>query len=121
MTVLGCLLSVSGLYSLASLNIHRRTKEIGVRKVLGASIISILRLINYEFVLILLIAAILGGTGGYILTNGLLSDLYAQHIDVNILTVVLSGIIVLLIGMSATSLTIWTAANSNPIKALASD
>jgi ABC-type antimicrobial peptide transport system permease subunit len=51
----------------------------------------------------------------------LLSDLYAQHIDVNILTVIISGVIVLLIGISATSLTIWGAANSNPVKALASD
>jgi ABC-type antimicrobial peptide transport system permease subunit len=121
MTVLGCLLSVSGLYSLASLNIHRRTKEIGVRKVLGASIISILKLINLEFVLILFISAVLGGIGGYMLAKGLLSDLYAQHIDVNILTVIISGVIVLLIGISATSLTIWGAANSNPVKALASD
>ena len=49
MTVLGCMLSVSGLYSMATLNMHRRTKEIGVRKVLGASVLSILKLINLEF------------------------------------------------------------------------
>jgi ABC-type antimicrobial peptide transport system permease subunit len=121
MTVLGCLLSVSGLYSLASLNIHRRTKEIGVRKVLGASVINILKLINFEFALILFASAILGGMGGYVLTNALLSDLYAQHIDVNILTVIISGVIVLLIGISATSLTILSAANANPVKALAGD
>jgi ABC-type antimicrobial peptide transport system permease subunit len=121
MTVLGCLLSVSGLYSLASLNIHRRTKEIGVRKVLGASIISILKLINLEFVLILFISAVLGGIGGYLLTNGLLSDLYAQHIDVNIVTVICGGAFVFLIGLFATSVTIWRAANANPVKALASD
>ena len=121
MTVLGCLLSVSGLYSMASLNIHRRTKEIGVRKVLGASIISIQKLINYEFVLILLAAAVLGGFGGYTLTNGLLSDLYAQHIDVNIVTVICGGGFVFLIGLFATSVTIWRAANWNPVKAIASE
>ena len=121
MTVLGCLLSVSGLYSMASLNIHRRTKEIGVRKVLGASIISIQKLINYEFVLILLAAAVLGGIGGYIMTSGLLSDLYAQHIDVSIVTVIGGGCFVFLIGLFATSVTIWRAANSNPVKAIASE
>ena len=52
MTALGCILSVSGLYSMASLNMHRRTKEISVRKVLGASVLSIMRLINFEFVMI---------------------------------------------------------------------
>ena len=121
MTVLGCLLSVSGLYSLASLNIHRRTKEIGVRKVLGASVMSILKLINLEFVLILLMSAVLGGIGGYMLTNGLLSDLYAQHIDVNIVTVIGGGAFVFLIGLFATSVTIWRAANVNPVKAIASE
>ena len=121
MTVLGCLLSVSGLYSLASLNIHRRTKEIGVRIVLGASVTSILKLINLEFVLILLMSAVLGGIGGYLLTNGLLSDLYAQHIDVNIVTVIGGGGFVFLIGLFATSVTIWRAANANPVKAIASE
>lgn len=118
MTVLGCVLSVSGLYSMANLNIYRRTKEIGVRKVLGATVISILKLINVEFALILLTAVVLGGFGGHILTGALLSDLYAQHIDVNLATVVISGVFVALIGLSATSMTIWTTASSNPVKAL---
>jgi ABC-type antimicrobial peptide transport system permease subunit len=55
------------------------------------------------------------------LTQALLSDLYAQHIDVNILTIIISGGLVLFIGISATSVTIWRAANSNPVKALGSD
>jgi ABC-type antimicrobial peptide transport system permease subunit len=118
MTILGCLLSVSGLYSMATLNIHRRTKEIGVRKVLGASVVSILKLINIEFLLILLIAVLLGGAGGYMLTDALLADLYAQHINVNVFTVIICSMFVLLIGISATSLTIWTKANSNPVTAL---
>ena len=118
MTILGCVLSVSGLYSMASLNIHRRTKEIGVRKVLGASVLSILKLINAEFILILLTAALLGGFGGYILTGALLSDLYAQHIGVSLITVIGCGIFIFLVGTAATSITIWSTANSNPVKAL---
>lgn len=118
MTVLGCLLSVSGLYSMASLNIHRRTKEIGVRKVLGASVMSILKLINIEFAIILLTAALLGGFGGYVLTDALLSDLFAQRIAVKAVPVVLSGVFVFLIGIAATSATIWRTANSNPVNAL---
>jgi putative ABC transport system permease protein len=118
MTVLGCLLSVSGLYSMASLNMHRRTKEIAVRKVLGASVINVLKLINFEFAVILVIAAFLGGYGGYVLTDALLSDLYAQHISVNVMIVIGGGVIVFVIGMISTSLTIWTTANSNPVDAL---
>jgi putative ABC transport system permease protein len=120
MTILGCLLSVSGLYSMASLNLHRRIKEISMRKVLGASIFSILQLINREFALILLAAALLGGYGGYTLSNALLSDLYAQHIDVTLFTTISSGLFIFLIGLLSTSLTIWTTANSNPVNALRS-
>ncbi len=121
MTVLGCMLSVSGLYSMATLNIHRRTKEIGVRKVLGASVLSILKLINIEFAMILLLAVILGGYGGYMLTDALLSDLYAQHLEVPLITTVTCGVFVFLMGMISTSLTIWSTANSNPVTTLRSE
>jgi ABC-type antimicrobial peptide transport system permease subunit len=120
MTVLGCLLSVSGLYAMANLNMTRRTKEIGVRKVLGASVASILKLVNTEFAMILLIAVLLGGYGGYRLTDGLLASLFAQHIDVDIFTVLSSGMFVFLTGIFSTSLTIWVGANMNPVQALRS-
>jgi putative ABC transport system permease protein len=118
LTVLGCLLSVSGLYAMASLNIHRRTKEIGIRKVLGASISSILRLINKEFAIILLIAGILGGIGGFMLSDGLLSSLYKQRIEVGAISVVVCSTFVIVVGLTATSVTIWAAARDNPVKAL---
>jgi ABC-type antimicrobial peptide transport system permease subunit len=118
LTILGCLLSVSGLYSMASLNITRRTKEIGIRKVLGATVMSILGLINKEFAIILLIAGICGSFGGYYLTDGLLTSLYAQRISVEMLPVVLCSSFVIAVGLMATSITIWAAASDNPVKAL---
>jgi ABC-type antimicrobial peptide transport system permease subunit len=121
LTVLGCLLSASGIYSLASLNVQKRTKEIGVRKVLGASIAGIVALMNREFALILLLAMVLGGGGGYLLTNALLGDLYVQHIDVSLLTVVLCGLFVFAVGISTTSFTILRAARANPTKTLKED
>jgi putative ABC transport system permease protein len=120
MTVLGSLLSVSGLYAMATLNLQRRTREIGVRKVLGASVGNILQMINREFAIILLIAAVAGGCGGHVFATALLSDLYAQHIDVNIVTVVLSGIAIFTVGILSTSFTIWHTANANPVNALRS-
>jgi len=53
LTILGGLLSASGIFSLASLNIEKRTKEIGIRKVLGASVSSVVALINKEFTIIM--------------------------------------------------------------------
>jgi ABC-type antimicrobial peptide transport system permease subunit len=117
-TLLGCLLSVSGIYSLANLNVEKRTKEIGVRKVLGASIGNIIRLINKEFAIILVLAMIFGGIGGYFLTNILLEDIYATHIEVELFTIVLCGLFIFIIGISTTSGAIFKAASANPATTL---
>ena len=117
-TLLGCLLSASGIYSLANLNIEKRTKEIGIRKVLGATVISIIRLINKEFAIILLLAMIFGGIGGYFLTSILLEDIYATHIEVGLITITLCGLFIFFIGILTTSGTIFKAAIANPATTL---
>jgi putative ABC transport system permease protein len=60
LAILGIILSVSGIFSLASLNTAKRSKEIGIRKVMGAPIEKIILLINKEFIIILIIAVLLG-------------------------------------------------------------
>jgi ABC-type antimicrobial peptide transport system permease subunit len=117
-TLLGCLLSGSGIYALASLNVQKRTKEIGVRKVLGASVGSIVQLLNREFAIILTLAAMLGGSGGYFLTNTLLNDLYAQHIEIGFVTIILCSLSVFVIGIFTTSTTIFSTAIDDPTKTL---
>lgn len=117
-TILGCLLSASGIYSLANLNIEKRTKEIGVRKVLGATIASIIKLINKEFAIILFLSMVFGGLGGFFLTNILLEEIYATHIEVGFITVVLCSLFIFIIGISTTSGTIFKAAVANPATTL---
>ncbi len=118
LTVLSCILSTSGIYSLARLNVQRRTKEIGVRKVLGASLRDIVQLVNREFVVILALSVLLGGAGGFMLTKSMLSDLYVQHIPVGLVPVVLCSLLVFLIGLSTTSLIIMKAARISPVLTL---
>lgn len=120
-TILGGLLSASGIYALASLNIARRTKEIGIRKTLGASVNSILQLLNKEFIIILCVAGIVGGVGGYFATNFLLSQLFAYHIPVTLLPVALCSLAIFVLGILTTSSTIIRAARSNPVKTLRSE
>jgi ABC-type antimicrobial peptide transport system permease subunit len=117
-TVLGVLLSVSGIFALASLNIAKRTKEIGIRKALGGSIASIIGLLNREFVVILFVAAIAGSAAGYFVTTALLEELYAYHIPVEWVSVVLCALMIFGIGIATTSTTIANAANLNPVDTL---
>lgn len=117
-TILGGLLSASGIFALASLNIAKRTKEIGIRKALGATISHIVGLLNKEFIIILSAAAIIGSIGGYYLTDALLSQIYAYRIDVGLIPVILCALLIVGIGLSTTSATILKAARSNPVDTL---
>jgi putative ABC transport system permease protein len=121
LTVLGCMLSVSGIYSLASLNTNKRKKEIGIRKVLGASVPGIVRLLNREFVMMLSAAVLAGGFFGYLLTNALLSNLYKQFVGVDSVSLLLGAAIIFLLGVTATSATILKVAVDNPSNSLRSE
>jgi hypothetical protein len=117
-TVLGGLLSTSGIFALASLNIAKRTKEIGIRKALGASVPSIIGLLNREFAIILLVAGVVGGGGGYFLTGMLLGEFYAYHAPVAIGAVILCGLTIFCFGILATGSATLRAARAKPVETL---
>jgi ABC-type antimicrobial peptide transport system permease subunit len=117
-TLLGGVLSVSGIFALASLNIAKRTKEIGIRKALGGSVQSIVTLLNKEFVIILLVAALAGSAAGYFLINALLDELYAYHIPVGTMSVIGCALLIFVVGIATTSTTILRAAAINPVDTL---
>ncbi len=118
LTVLGIVMSIAGIYSLASLNIARRTKEIGIRKILGASKRSIVRNLNREFVMILVISVMLGAIAGYLLTEILLTEIYLHHITVGFVPVILCALLIFGAGYFTTSRSILEAADRNPMDAL---
>jgi putative ABC transport system permease protein len=120
-TILGGLLSASGIFALASLNIAKRTKEIGIRKAVGASVTNIVSLLNREFVIILVSAGILGAVAGFYLTDAMLSQIYKIHVSVGIGTVIVCSMLIFVIGILTTSSTILTAARSNPVDTLRSE
>lgn len=118
MAFLGGFLSLTGIFALSSLNVSRRIKEIGIRKVLGASTPKIILLLNREFAITMAIAVLLGGTLGVFLSNQLLNLIYKFHISVGAFTVVLAAFMVVLAAFLTTSATIFSAANTNPSETL---
>jgi ABC-type antimicrobial peptide transport system permease subunit len=117
-TVLGGLLSASGIFALASLNVAKRTKEIGIRKALGASVGNVVNLLNKEFVIILILAGAVGSIAGYYLTGMMLAEIYAYHIAVGIFTVIACALVIVGVGIFTTSSTILKAAKANPVETL---
>lgn len=118
LTILGGLLSIAGIYSLSTLNVEKRTKEIGIRKALGGSIQGIIQLLSREFVIILAVAAVVGGIGGYFLAGMLMDQIYAYHIEVKILAILIGVSTVCFAGMATTGATIFKAAHINPVDSL---
>jgi len=116
------LLSASGLFALVSLNILRRNKEIGVRKVLGASIPNIMALIAKDFMYILLIAFIIGSALGYLIIDKIVFNfIYVYHAEIGPDAFVSTLLIILLSCAITVGLKVYKAANSNPVNVLKRD
>jgi putative ABC transport system permease protein len=114
----GALMTGIGLYTLVSLNIVKRMKEIGVRKVLGASIANIAAVINFEFVINFAIATILGGVLGYLGTNWLMDSIWEYYLKFGLIGLVLSVAVMVVIAFLSVGYKTVTTASLNPTKTL---
>ena len=112
------LLSLIGMYNLVSLDIIRRTKEMGIRKIQGASVPLIMFLISKKFLIILSVASILGCAGGYYMSNALMDSIWDYFVKIKFSFLLLSAVVM----FSATILTIIfkviKAALRNPVDSL---
>jgi ABC-type antimicrobial peptide transport system permease subunit len=115
--VLAIFISCLGLYGLASFTAEQRIKEIGVRKVLGASVINLWRLLSKDFVMLVLIScAIAIPVAWYCMNQWLKSYDYKTGIGLGIFVlVVLLSIVITLITVSFQAI---KAALANPVKSL---
>jgi ABC-type antimicrobial peptide transport system permease subunit len=112
------LLSVTGLYTLLSLNILKRTKEIGVRKILGAQVFNIIRIIHTEFVVIIVIASIVGSVAGFTWCQVIMGSIWKYYQSANILTFTLAIAILVLISFTAIAVKTFHIAMMNPASTL---
>ena len=114
---LAVLIACLGLFGLASYSTEQRIKEIGVRKVLGASIGQVLYLLSKDFALLIVIAFGIAAPGAYYLSGWWLQN-FAFSVEVSILTFLISGLAALFIALATVSYKTYAAAKSNPVKAL---
>ncbi len=109
-----------GLFGLAAFATSQRVKEIGIRKVLGASVGSIVALISKDFVLLVLIAAVIAvPVAWYAMSNWLADFAYRIHLPWWMFAV--AGLIALLVALGTVSMQAVRAAVSNPVNSLRSE
>jgi putative ABC transport system permease protein len=106
-----------GLFGLASFVTEQRKREIGIRKVLGASVFEIINMLSKEFARWILLANLIAWPAAYfIMDNWLTNFAYRTNMDIGIF--LLSGITALIIALATVSTNAIKAASANPIESL---
>lgn len=114
--VIACL----GLFGLATYSTEQRVKEIGVRKVLGASIFNVTSLLSRDFIKLVLIANMLAFPIAWFATNRWLQE-YAYHVDLEWWVFVLAAVLAIAIALLTVGYQTFRAAGANPVKSLRSE
>jgi len=116
-SLLAIFIACLGLFGLTAFISMQRTKEIGIRKTLGASLLSINKLIIKEFIIIVLISLVFAWPIGYYAMNKWLQN-YAYKIDLNIMYFILASVIAILVALLTLSYHSVKASKTNPIDSL---
>ena len=109
-----------GLFSIALISIQQRTKEIGVRKVLGASVPSIVALLSKDFLKLVVIAILIASPLAWWAMDKWLRD-FAYKIDIEWWVFALAGLLAVSIALLTVSFQSIRAALVNPVKSLRSE
>ena len=116
-SLMSLIIAVLGLIGLTAISINRRFKEIGIRKVLGASSTSIISLLSREFLVLVLLSNIIAWPAAYYIMNKWLQN-FAYHTKITIFIFVLSGLITIFIALITVIFQSLKAALSNPINSI---
>lgn len=114
---LAILIACFGLMGLTAYSVSQRTKEIGMRKVLGASVQNILAMLSKDFLKLILIAIVIAIPLGWFVMQKWLQD-FAYRVHIQWWVFVFAGVIALMIALITISLQAMKAAIANPVKSL---
>ncbi|MYF74575.1 MAG: FtsX-like permease family protein, partial [Gemmatimonadetes bacterium] len=112
-----CLLACLGMFGLAAFTAERRRREIGIRKVLGASVSSVVLLLSKAFLKLVLVANLIAWPVAYYLTNTYLQN-FAYRASFSLWPFVFSGLLALLIALLTVGTQAFRVANTNPVEIL---
>jgi ABC-type antimicrobial peptide transport system permease subunit len=118
LAIVASILSLIGMYNLVSLDIIRRTKEIGIRKIQGAPVPLLMYLVSRKFLLILGVSSVIGCVGGYYMSVMLLDSIWDYFVEIKA-GMMIAAVLIMLVATSATiTMKILRAALRNPVDSL---
>jgi len=117
---LAILIACFGLIGLSAYNILQRTKEVGIRKVLGASVRNVVFILSKDFLALVIVSFVIATPIAWFIMHSWLQD-YAYRIEINWWVFGVAGALALLIALSTISYQAIKAAIANPVKSLRSE
>ncbi|MFC5624233.1 ABC transporter permease [Algoriphagus winogradskyi] len=120
LTGLSILISCLGLFGLVSFTLEQRVKEIGIRKVLGASVTTVVAILSKDFIKLVLVAIVLAVPVSWYVVNQWIQD-FAYRIDIEWWLFAVSGLVAILIALATVSSQAFKAAIRNPVDSLKSE
>ena len=117
LAILTITIACLGIYALVSFSTSRRTREIGIRKILGASVGRIIAMLTREFMVLVIIANVLAWPLSYLMILGFLRE-WAFRAPIQVSTFMLTGMIGLVLALSSAGVQALRPANNNPVEAL---
>src|SRR5579871_117 len=118
-SALSIFIACMGLFGLATLTVARRTKEIGIRKVLGANTSQVVQLLSKDFIVLVIIASVIAFPVAWWAMNTWLSD-FAYRTNISWWVFITAGLAAVLVALITISFQAVKAAMANPVKSLRS-
>ncbi len=116
-TILAVIIACLGLYGLSAYSTSRRTNEVGIRKVMGASPLNIIYTLSMEFMALILIAIVIAIPVAWIVVSKLLNQ-FAYRVEINPLIIIAIALGAILIALATVSFQAFRATRINPARAL---
>jgi ABC-type antimicrobial peptide transport system permease subunit len=117
---LAIIISCLGLFGLSAFNAAVRTKEIGIRKVLGASVSDVMVMLSKDFVILILISMLIGFPLSWIAMNAWL-DGFAYRVSIGANVFIIAGVTLILLALITVSYQSLKTAVMNPVKSLGTE
>lgn len=116
-TAIAIIVACMGLFGLAAFTAERRTKEIGIRKVLGATIAQIVTMLSTDFLRLIIVSVFIASPIAYLMMQNWLEG-FAYHIDISLWVFLAAALIAIAVALLTVSFQAIRSATSNPVKSL---
>jgi ABC-type antimicrobial peptide transport system permease subunit len=118
LAIAATILSLIGMYNLVSLDIIRRTKEMGIRKIQGASVPLIMYMVSRRFLVVLIFTSLIGCAGGYYMSDMMMGSIWSYFVKIKPGILILATSIMFVATILTIIFKIGKAALKNPVDSL---